>query len=484
MLPNHHITKPVLIGEIQADGQFDVVWKTERLGLVPGDAWSDFLPGSKDLDRRLGQAEVRQLQRPLSLGSVLLLAAIGLAITFGVMGVINMAHGEMVMLGAYTTFVVQQSGCRPVRLVAAGRRAARLPRRRAGRHRHRARRHPLSLRPPAGNAARDLRRQPDPAAGGALDLLPTNREVGNPVLDERRVRCSASCRSPTTGCGSSSSRSLVFVGCCCWLLRAPARPADARGDAEPAHGARHGHPHGAGRRADLRPRLRHRRHRRRGAVQIDNVGPNLGQSYIIDSFMVVVFGGVGNLWGTLVGALSLGVANKFLEPWPARCWPRSWCWCSSSCSSRSARAAVRAQGPGGGGMMTRVSSPLARSTAPDDLPGCCSAIGMLVPVLNLLAAARLRCMCRPMSCRCSANISATPAGAGARSGLGLLRHLSLGHGAFFALGGYAMGMYLMRQIGTRGVYGNPVLPDFMVFLNWKELPWYWHGFDMFWFAAC
>ena len=46
-----------------------------------------------------------------------------------------------------------------------------------------------------------------------------------------------------------------------------------------------------------------------------------------------------------------------------------------------------------------------------------------------------------------------------------------------------MGMYLMRQIGTRGVYGNPILPDFMVFLNWKELPWYWYGFDMFWFAV-
>ena len=61
--------------------------------------------------------------------------------------------------------------------------------------------------------------------------------------------------------------------------------------------------------------------------------------------------------------------------------------------------------------------------------------------------------------------------------------LSLGHGAFFALGGYAMGMYLMRQIGTRGVYAHPVLPDFMVFLNWKELPWFWHGFDHFWFAA-
>ncbi|HYD69532.1 MAG TPA: urea ABC transporter permease subunit UrtC [Azospirillum sp.] len=55
--------------------------------------------------------------------------------------------------------------------------------------------------------------------------------------------------------------------------------------------------------------------------------------------------------------------------------------------------------------------------------------------------------------------------------------LSLGHGAFFALGGYCMGMYLMRQIGARGVYGNANLPDFMVFLNWKELPWYWWGFD-------
>ncbi|MDR5891646.1 urea ABC transporter permease subunit UrtC [Halomonas mongoliensis] len=65
---------------------------------------------------------------------------------------------------------------------------------------------------------------------------------------------------------------------------------------------------------------------------------------------------------------------------------------------------------------------------------------------------------------------------------GYLGILSLGHGAFFALGGYAMGMYLMRQIGDRGVYGHPELPDFMVFLNWDALPWYWLGFDMAWFA--
>jgi len=60
--------------------------------------------------------------------------------------------------------------------------------------------------------------------------------------------------------------------------------------------------------------------------------------------------------------------------------------------------------------------------------------------------------------------------------------LSLGHGAFFALGGYAMGMYLMRQIGTRGVYADPILPDFMVFLNWPELPVYWYGFQYFPYA--
>ncbi|MEA3640365.1 MAG: urea ABC transporter permease subunit UrtC [Lamprobacter sp.] len=66
---------------------------------------------------------------------------------------------------------------------------------------------------------------------------------------------------------------------------------------------------------------------------------------------------------------------------------------------------------------------------------------------------------------------------------GYLGILSLGHGAFFALGGYAMGMYLMRQIGDRGVYGDPLLPDFMVFLDWQQLPWFWQGFDQFWYAA-
>ncbi len=107
----------------------------------------------------------------LSLGSVLLLAAIGLAITFGVMGVINMAHGEMVMLGAYTTFVVQEiirtHNPAPVRLFAVHRDSARLPGRRLRRHPDRARHHPLSLRPPARDPARHLGPFADPAAGGA-----------------------------------------------------------------------------------------------------------------------------------------------------------------------------------------------------------------------------------------------------------------------------------------------------------------------------
>ena len=91
-------------------------------------------------------------------------------------------------------------------------------------------------------------------------------------------------------------------------------------------------------------------------------------------------------------------------------------------------------------------------------------------------------MCRPMSSRWPASICATRCwrwrsiwcGASPAS-------CRLGHAAFFALGGYAMGMYLMRQIGTRGVYGNPILPDFMVFLGWDHLPWYWYGFDWFGF---
>ena len=128
----------------------------------------------------------------ISLGSVLLLAAIGLAITFGVMGVINMAHGEMVMLGAYTTYVIQEF-CRtsfpaglewslpvaiPLAFLVAGRHG------RADRAQH----HPHALRPAAGDAARHLGRVPDPAAAGAQHLRPQQPPGLDAVLDERLVR--------------------------------------------------------------------------------------------------------------------------------------------------------------------------------------------------------------------------------------------------------------------------------------------------------
>ena len=204
--------------------------------------------------------------------------------------------------------------------------------------------------------------------------------------------------------------------------------------------------------------------------QIDNVCPNLGQGYIIDSFMVVVFGGVGNLWGTLVGALSLGIANKFLEPFagavlgkiahpgadhpvhpeaPARA-------CSRSRAGRSKHDAsqlvARSLDRGAVAFLRRARR--ARDPGAGAQPAAAAVVA--VPRADLSA------------WRCSASTSATRC---SRSSIDLIWGycgiLSLGHGAFFALGGYAMGMYLMRQIGTRGVYANPILPDFMVFLNWN-----------------
>ena len=119
---------------------------------------------------------------------------------------------------------------------------------------------------------------------------------------------------------------LIFVGCSPFCVtRASAWT--ARGHAEPRHGRVHGDQDQPHRRADVRAWLRHRGLAGVALSQIDNVSPNLGQGYIIDSFMVVVFGGVGNLWGTLVGAFTLGIANKFLDPMPARCSPRSPSWC-------------------------------------------------------------------------------------------------------------------------------------------------------------
>lgn len=254
----------------------------------------------------------------LSLGSVLLLAAIGLAITFGVMGVINMAHGEMVMLGAYTTFVVQEAirnsapGLLDWSLLIAL---------------------PLAFLVAAAvglimerGIIRFLYGRPLEtllATWGVSLILqqavrtvfgPTNREVANPSF--------MSGAFPLGEMSITYNRlfivifALVVFAVLLWAInKTPLglqmravtqnrRMASAMGIRTPwidamtfALGS------GIAGMAGV------------ALSQIDNVSPNLGQGYIIDSFMVVVFGGVGNLWGTLVGAFTLGIVNKFLEPY-------------------------------------------------------------------------------------------------------------------------------------------------------------------------
>ena len=117
------------------------------------------------------------------------------------------------------------------------------------------------------------------------------------------------------------------------------------------------------------------------------------------------------------------------------------------------------------------------------VPGLLGAFAVVVPVLNLALPATLAVPPVDLFRRAVRQVLCYALLALALDLIwGYCGILSLGHGAFFALGGYAMGMYLMRQIGTRGVYANPVLPDFMVFLNWQELPVYWYGFKHFAYA--
>jgi urea transport system permease protein len=254
----------------------------------------------------------------LSLGSVLLLAAIGLAITFGVMGVINMAHGEMVMLGAYTTFVVQElirnndpalfgysmAIALPLAFLVTGAIGVVIER--------------TIIRFLYGRPLETL------LATWGLSLIlqqavrttfgPTNREVGAP-----------SWMSGAFEVGHITITynrlwiicfSLVVFVALLGLLRFTRLGLEMRAVTQnramaAAMGIRtsridaltFGLGSGIAGIAGV------------ALSQIDNVSPNLGQGYIIDSFMVVVFGGVGNLWGTLVGAFSLGIANKFLEPY-------------------------------------------------------------------------------------------------------------------------------------------------------------------------
>ncbi len=250
----------------------------------------------------------------VSAASVLLLAAIGLAITFGVMGVINMAHGEMVMLGAYTTFVVQSllppalaqwslAAALPLAFLVAGAIGIAIER--------------LVIRFLYGRPLETLL-----ATWGVSLILQqgvrtifgaNNRQVGAPAFMSGAVEWGG--LSITAGrLWIIALAILVFVALQLVLRATPfglrmravtqnRRMAAAMGVSTGridmfAFGLGSGIAGVAG----------------VALSQIDNVSPNLGQGYIIDSFMVVVFGGVGNLWGTLLGALTLGLANKLLEP--------------------------------------------------------------------------------------------------------------------------------------------------------------------------
>ncbi|WP_184257144.1 urea ABC transporter permease subunit UrtB [Rhodopseudomonas rhenobacensis] len=253
----------------------------------------------------------------LSLGSVLLLAAIGLAITFGVMGVINMAHGEMVMIGAYVTFVVQETIrtsypalfdyslliAVPLAFLVAGLIGVVIER--------------SIIRFLYGRPLETL------LATWGLSLVlqqavrtlfgPTNREVGNPswmsgafelgqiVITYNRLWIL--CFTLAVFAILLAMLRYTALGLEMRAVTQNRRMAASMGIATSRVDAlTFGLGSGIAGIAGV------------ALSQIDNVSPNLGQSYIIDSFMVVVFGGVGNLWGTLVGAFTLGIANKFLEP--------------------------------------------------------------------------------------------------------------------------------------------------------------------------
>ena len=253
----------------------------------------------------------------LSLGSVLLLAAIGLAITFGVMGVINMAHGEMVMIGAYTTFVVQEVIrtrypalfdyslliAVPLAFLVAGGIGVLIER--------------SIIRFLYGRPLETL------LATWGLSLVlqqavrtmfgPTNREVGNPSwmsgafeLGQITItynRLWILCFTFAVFVILLAMLRYTALGLEMRAVTQNRRMAASMGIATSRVDAlTFGLGSGIAGIAGV------------ALSQIDNVSPNLGQSYIIDSFMVVVFGGVGNLWGTLVGAFTLGIANKFLEP--------------------------------------------------------------------------------------------------------------------------------------------------------------------------
>eukprot|EP01034_Spumella_vulgaris_P001958 gene1958-2558_t len=195
--------------------------------------------------------------------------------------------------------------------------------------------------------------------------------------------------------------------------------------------------------------------------QVGNVGPDLGQGYIVDSFMVVVLGGVGQLAGTVYAALGLGVLNKFLEGWAG---------------AVLAKIAVLV-------MMNSLALPskpvVLTRTGWTAFVIALLVVCALAPLLNLVVPESSVFHMSDYAVALVGKIMCYAIAALAMDLIwGYTGILSLGHGLFFALGGYAMGMYLMRQIGRDGNYKSD-LPDFMVFLDWKELPWHWAFSDSF-----
>ncbi len=292
---------------------------TNTLAAAPDELKPDIQAGIDSIGRKLAVWDVGQnLLYGLSLSSVLLLAAIGLAITFGVMGVINMAHGEMVMLGAYTTYVVQTVLLSyaphlmnyslvfavPAAFLFTGLVGVAIER----------------------GVIRWLYGRPLETLlatwGLSLILQQTVRSIFGPT---NKAVVPPSWMSGTFDVGNISftwNRLWIIVfaiavflilqfilkytamGLQMRAVTANRRMASSMGIRTPFVDAMtFGLGSGIAGMAGV------------ALSQIDNVSPNLGQGYIIDSFMVVVFGGVGNLWGTLVGAVTLGVANKFLEPY-------------------------------------------------------------------------------------------------------------------------------------------------------------------------
>ncbi len=273
----------------------------------------------KAIERRLQWIkQVQNIWYGLSLGSVLLLAAIGLAITFGVMGVINMAHGEMVMLGAYTTFVVQEvfrayaPGAFDLSLLVAVP-AAFLVAGAVGIAIERGIIRFLYGRPLETLLA---------TWGVSLILQQAVRTTFGPTNQDVSAPSYMSGGFELFGLAITYNRLWIIVFCLVVFaallailklttLGLQMRAVTQNRRMAASMGIRTGYVDamtfglGSGVAGIAGVAL----------SQIDNVSPNLGQNYIIDSFMVVVFGGVGNLWGTLVSAFALGVTNKFLEPW-------------------------------------------------------------------------------------------------------------------------------------------------------------------------